>query len=100
MLLFAGEPLSPSIVKPELEAALGKVMAKSWRSQDEWWPLGRWFELLAFTDDPESLIEMVNKLPSDLKLANNLDRVVQALGYASEAGAAFKTLQALAEIVP
>jgi nucleotide-binding universal stress UspA family protein len=100
VLLFAGEPISAAIVKQELEAALAKVMAKSWRSQNEWWPLGRWFELLAFTDKPELLIDMVEKLPPDLKLANNLDRVVQALGYAAEAGTAFKTLQALAEIVP
>jgi nucleotide-binding universal stress UspA family protein len=100
VLLFAGEPISAAIIKQELDEALTKVMAQSWRSQNEWWTLGRWLELLAFTDEPESLIDQVEKLPGDLKLANNLDRVVQALGYAADAGAAFKTLRALAEIIP
>lgn len=99
-LLFAGEPISATFVRQGLEEALAKVASKSWLSQDEWWPLGRWFELLALTDQPELLVDLVQKLPPALKLANNLDRVVVALGFAAEAGGAYKTLLALAEIIP
>jgi hypothetical protein len=96
VLLFTGEAISAASVRQGLDEALAKVVGQQWRSQNEWWVIGRWFELLAFTDAPELMIDAAEALPSDLKQAHNFDRVVTALGHA-DPGAAFKTLLGLAE---
>src|ERR1019366_7703120 len=94
-LLIAGEAISAASVRRGIEEAPAKIDGQHGRSQNDWWVVGRWFELLAFTDTPDSMIELAATLPPDLKQADNFDRVVLALGHA-DAGPAFTTLLGLA----
>jgi hypothetical protein len=98
-LLFVGVPPRAAEVRQGFEEALAKQAKQGWWAQNDWWSIGRWLELLAFTDAPESILGAVTKLPPEIRWAHNFDRVVTAVGY-TDAGSGLRTLVGLAEQVP
>ena len=98
-LLFAGEPISAASVRKGFNEALPRIKEPQWRSQNNWWEIERWLELMAFSEPPESIIDCVAALPTDFKRTYNFHRVVFALGYA-DVQHSLNTLIALADLVP
>jgi hypothetical protein len=99
VLLFAGGTISATWVLRGFEEELESIRSQHWRSQNDWWVIERWLELMAFTDAPDSMIAPIANLPVELKHAHNFDRVVSALGHAAP-GPALRCLLALTEQIP
>jgi hypothetical protein len=99
ILVFAGETISATSVRQGLNEALQRIKEPQWRTQNSWWEIERWIELMAFSDAPESIIDCVAALPLDFKRTYNFHRVLFALGHA-DVQHSLKTLIALADHIP
>ena len=61
VLPFAGEIISAAYVRQGYDEAVASFLSQKWHSQNEWWAIDRWIELMAFTDAPKSIIDCVEK---------------------------------------
>jgi hypothetical protein len=95
-LLFSGGVVPEASVRRGIEEALTKILSPQGWSQNEWWAIGRWFELMAFSEDPKSIIPLAARLPAAFRHAHYFERIVFALGYAG-GDPAFETLLGLGE---
>ncbi len=96
VLLFSGEAVPEAIVRRGTEEALANILSLHGWSQNDWWVIGRWFELLAFTEAPGAMIKLAARLPAAFRHPHYFERIVFALGYAG-GEPAFETLLGLAE---
>ncbi len=99
VLPFAGEIISAAYVRQGYDEAVASFLAQKGHSQNEWWAIDRWIELMAFTDAPESIIDCVEKLPDQFKHVHYFDRILYALGYIDPTRS-LKILTALAALLP
>jgi hypothetical protein len=95
VLAFAGEIMSAAYARQGFDEALASYLAQQWHSQNEWWVIERWIELIAFSDAPQSVIDCVDKLPGEFKHAHYFDRILSALGFI-DPGQSIEILTALA----
>jgi hypothetical protein len=99
VLVFAGEPISARYVQQGFDEALDAYVAQKWHGQNEWWVIERWIELMAFTDEPQRIVDCTARLPQELKAPFHFDRIAYALGHI-EPEQSLGPLIALAEHVP
>jgi hypothetical protein len=81
VLVVAGEIIQADLIFDGLKSVLEKSKAKRWVSSDEnWWQLEEWLELMPFSDRPGSIVDaldLVKPSPPPWRM----QRVLSALGY-------------------
>lgn len=98
-LLQRGERISSSVIKPFYEQALQEWEDQPWKQDNEWYRVGQWLELLALSDNPMEVVDLVKDLPDKIKLLRGLVGLLMALQY-SPSKDAENTLIVLAEAIP
>ena len=98
-LLQRGERISSSVIKPCYEQALQEWKDQHWEQDNEWFRVGQWLELLALSDNPIEVVDLVKDLPDRVKLQRGLVGLLMALQN-SPSNDAENTLIALAEAIP
>ena len=98
-LLQRGERISSSVIKPCYEQALQEWKDQHWEQDDKWFIVGQWLELLALSDNPIEVVDLVKDLPDKIKLRRGLVGLLMALQYSPSKGVE-NTLIALTETIP
>ena len=98
-LLQRGERISSSVIKPCYEQALQEWKDQHWEQDNEWFRVGQWLELLALSDNPIEVVDLVKDLPDKIKLRRGLVGLLGALQH-SPSKDAENTLIVLAESIP
>jgi hypothetical protein len=98
-LLQRGERISSSVIKPCYEQALQEWKDQHSEQDDRWFIVGQWLDLLALSDNPMEVVDLVKDLPDRVKLRRGLVGLLMALQY-SPSKDAENTLIALAEAIP
>jgi hypothetical protein len=82
VIVVAGEIIQADLIFDGLKSVLEKSKAKRWVSSDEnWWQLEEWLELMPFSDRPGSIVDALDFVkPSPPPW--RMQRVLSALGYA------------------
>lgn len=98
-LIQKGEKIGAATIRPCCE-----IIRKEWDEQhlkktDEWYRVAEWLELLALSDDPMQVIDLVKDLPKHMPQKRDFNRILNGLRYSSSKDAE-KTLLSLAEAYP
>lgn len=96
---MAGEVLRSDILIAGLEELLEAGKTQSWRLAENHGELMNWVELFAFSDHPEAVIGVLDRLPQQYGYPSSLDRLLSALAKSPHEGA-LDVLQALARRDP
>jgi len=98
-LLLRGERLSSTVIKPCYEQALQEWNDQHSDQDNRWFIVGQWLELLALSDNPKEVVDLVKDLPDRVKFKRGLVGLLTALQN-SPSDDAENTLIALAEAIP
>ena len=98
-LLQRGERISSTVIKPCYEQALQEWKDQHSDQDNRWFIVGQWLELLALSDNPKEVVDLVKDLPDRVKLQRGLVGLLMALQN-SPSDDAENTLIALAEAIP
>jgi NACHT C-terminal Alpha/Beta 2/NACHT domain len=98
-LIQKGEKIGAAIIKPCCETIRQEWDEQHWNQTNEWYRVAQWLELLALSDDPMQVMDLVKDLPTHMQQERTFDRVINGLRYSSSEDAE-KTLLALAEAFP
>jgi hypothetical protein len=98
-LIQKGEKISAVIIKPCCETIRKEWEEQHWKKTDDWYRVAQWLELLALSDDPMQVMDLVKDLPEHMQQERTFDRILNGLRY-SPSEDAEKTLLALAEAFP
>lgn len=98
-LIQRGEKISATTIKPCCEATLKEWEVQHRKETREWYRVKQWLELLALSDDPLQVINLVKGLPNHMQQERTFDRILTGLRCSSSEDAE-KTLLALAEEFP
>lgn len=82
VLVQAGEVINASMVLDGIKNLLEEAKTKRWLLDDNHGILGRWLELLVFSDHPNTTLDAVDLLEPNLRQPWNLRGLLLALGYA------------------
>jgi hypothetical protein len=96
---MAGEVLRSDIVVAGIEELLETGKTQSWRLAEDRGELMNWVELFAFSDRPEAVLGVLDRLPAQYGYPSSFDRLPSALAKSPHDGA-LDVLQALARRDP
>jgi hypothetical protein len=96
---MAGEVLRSDILVAGTEELLETGKTESWRLAEDRGELMNWVELFAFSDHPEALLGVLDRLPEQYGYPSSFDRLLSALAKSPHEGA-LDLLQALARRDP
>ncbi|MBL4711141.1 MAG: hypothetical protein JKX75_01330, partial [Gammaproteobacteria bacterium] len=98
-LIQKGEKISAVIIKPCCETIRKEWDEQHWKQTNEWYRVAQWLELLALSDDPMQVMDLLKDLPTHMQQERTFDRILNGLRYSSSEDVE-KTLLALAEAFP
>ena len=96
---MAGEVLRSDILVAGIDELLEAGKTESWRLAENRGELMNWVELFAFSDHPEAVLGVLDRLPAQYGYPSSLDRLMSALAKSPHEGA-LDLLQALARRDP
>jgi hypothetical protein len=96
---MAGEVLRSDILVAGFEELLEAGKTQSWRLAEDRRELMNWVELFAFSDHPDAVLGVLDRLPEQYGFPSSLDRLLSALAKSPHEGA-LDVLQALARRDP
>lgn len=96
---MAGEALRSDILVAGFDELLEAGKTESWRLAENRGELMNWVELFAFSDRPEAVLGVLDRLPEQYCYPSSLDRLLSALAKSPHEGA-LDVLQALARRDP
>lgn len=96
---MAGEVLRSDVLVAGFDELLEASKKESWRLDENRGELMNWIELFAFSDHPEAVLGLLDRLPEQYRHVNSLDRSLSALAKSPHENA-LKVLQALARRDP
>jgi hypothetical protein len=96
---MAGEVLRSDILVAGFDELLEAGKTQSWRLAENHGELMNWVELFAFSDHPDAVLGVLDRLPQEYSYPSSLDRLLSALAK-SPHGSALEVLQALARRDP
>jgi hypothetical protein len=96
---MAGEIVSADILVAGIDELLEAGKAEAWRLAQDRGELMSWVELFAFSDRPEAVLDVLDRLPRQYGYPGSLDRLLSALGKSPHEGA-LNVLRALARRGP
>ena len=91
---MAGEIIPADTLIAGIDELLEAGKAESWRLAEDRGELMSWVELFAFSDRPEAVLDVLDRLPQQYGYPGSLDRLLSALGKSPHDGA-LGVLQAL-----
>jgi hypothetical protein len=93
---MAGEVLRSDILVAGIDELLEAGKTESWRLAENRGELMNWVELFAFSDDPEAVLGVLDRLPEQYGYPSSLDRLLSALAKSPHEGASisFRRLRA------
>ena len=97
-LLQRGERISSSVIKPCCEQALQVLENQHLKEGLEWYRVTEWLVLIALSDNPMEVVDLVKDLPDSFKLRSSLVGLLSALQH-SPSKDAENTLITLAEAI-
>jgi NACHT conflict system protein len=76
---MAGEVLRSDVLVAGFDELLEASKKEFWRLDDNRGELMNWIELFAFSDHPEAVLGLLDRLPEQYRHVNSLDRLLSAL---------------------
>jgi len=98
-LIANGEKVDASDIKPCYEKVLSEWQKEPWNMDNHWYWVEEWLELLALSDTPSEIINIVRALPDRYQKPRFLEGLLHALSF-SAAADVDKVILAFADIVP
>lgn len=83
ILIQNGEEVPVDYLKLLIEKREKEVLGEKWRSQDNWYRIEEVVELLAFTEQPNIMVDHFKKHREHYTQAWKLRRLISALGYST-----------------
>jgi hypothetical protein len=78
-LLLAGEVINADMILEGVRACIDAEVNHSWMTDQEWWEVERWLELLPFTDRPTATVDGLAIVNAVMSHPRRMDHVVSAL---------------------
>ena len=99
-LVLAGEIVSAAVLIRGVDELLNAPEARRWELSRDSWELSEWLELFPFSDRPQTLLEMWEGLPSELRQGYRWQGVLRAVGFSPDADKGLEVLAGLAQRNP
>ena len=99
ILIQNGEDLPVEDIKLLIEKREKEVLEENWRSHENWYRIEEVVELLAFTDQPNIMVDHFKKHREHYKQTSSLGRIISALGHSSSPEAV-NTLREFSNVFP
>ncbi|MFN5456352.1 NACHT domain-containing protein [Bradyrhizobium sp.] len=96
---MAGEVLRSDVLVAGFDELLEASKKESWRLDENRGELMNWIELFAFSDHPQAVLGLLDRLPEQYRYVDSLDRLLSALAKSPHENA-LEVLQALARRDP
>ncbi|QAU44189.1 hypothetical protein XH91_01670 [Bradyrhizobium guangzhouense] len=96
---MAGEVLRSDMLVAGFDELLEAGKTEPWRLEEKRGELMNWVELFAFSDHPDAVLAVIDRLPEEYGYPSSLDRLLSALAKSPHEGA-LDLLQALARRDP
>ncbi len=74
-----GEKLDSEIIEAACRKVLEQWLPDAWNKDNDWYQVREWLDLLAFSDNPQKILEILQELPPNLLRTYHLRELCSAL---------------------